>query len=161
MSTKQRSSLRIALFQPDIPQNTGAMMRVCACLGVGLDIIEPCGFPWKEREFKRTGMDYIQAVQLQKHESWEKFNATRKPKRLILLTTKTDQLYTSFTFRNDDVLMAGRESAGVPDDVYNAVDEHVTIPMHPGARSMNVVNATALIIGEALRQTDGFYKGDS
>jgi tRNA (cytidine/uridine-2'-O-)-methyltransferase len=144
--------IRIALYQPDIPQNTGAMMRLCACLGVGLDIIEPCGFPWDERKIRRSGMDYIDHVDLVRHGSWERFLETYRSRRFVLLTTKTDTPYTRFTFTENDILIAGRESAGVPDDVHNAVTARVTIPMAGATRSLNVVNATAMIVGEALRQ---------
>lgn len=138
-------------------------MRLCACLGVGLDIIEPCGFPWDERKIRRSGMDYIEHVDLVRHGSWERFVDAYLPplegeglkeggKRLVLLTTKTDVPYTRFIFTDNDILIAGRESAGVPDDVHNAVTARVTIPMAGATRSLNVVNATAMIVGEALRQ---------
>lgn len=145
---------RLALYQPDIPQNAGAAMRLCACLGAGLDVIEPCGFVWDDKKIKRSGMDYIDAADIRKFPSWAHFREHYAGKqRIILLTTKTDRPYTGFTFAPDDVLLMGRESAGVPDDVHDAADERLTIPMRPGMRSLNVVNAAAIVLGEALRQT--------
>lgn len=146
---------RLALYQPDIPQNVGAALRLCACLGAGLDIIEPCGFPWDERKIKQSAMDYIDLINYTRHESWGAFRAQTKG-RLILMTTKAAVPYTQFEFRTDDVLIAGRESAGVPDEVHNAADARIFIPMQPGARSLNVVNASAMILGEALRR-NGYF----
>lgn len=147
--------LRISLYQPDIPQNTGAMMRVCACLGMGLDLIEPFGFPWKPELFKRSGMDYVDLVHFQKHSSWGAYTEKLGDNnRLILMTTKTDQSYTSFKFRKGDILLAGRESSGVPQEVHDFCEHRVTIPMHGTARSMNIVNATSIIAAEALRQME-------
>ena len=145
--------MRIALFQPDIPQNTGAAIRVCACLGLGLDIIEPCGFLWNEKKMTRTAMDYKNHVDIQRHLNWDAFHETYKNNRIILMTTKGSTNYTDFQFQKDDILMAGRESAGVPDEVHAQVDGRVLIPMYGQARSMNVINATSMILGEALRQT--------
>lgn len=146
------NKLRLAFFQPDMPQNTGAAIRLCACLGVGLDIIEPCGFLWKEREFKRTAMDYYTAAAIIRHTGWEKFRSAYEGRRLVVMTTKAAMPYTDFAFRNDDILIAGRESAGVTDEVLTAADARIVIPMRPGLRSLNVVNASAMILGEALRQ---------
>lgn len=146
--------LRLALYQPDIPQNTGAAMRLCACLGTGLDIIEPCGFVLDDRKIRRSGMDYIENTDIQRHTSWDRFlDVYQGKRRIILLTTKTETAYTAFTFRPDDILLAGRESAGVPDDVHNTADGRITIPMPGGGRSLNVINASAMVLGEALRQT--------
>lgn len=141
---------RLALYQPDIPQNVGAALRLGACLGVGIDVIEPCGFPWDERKIKQSGMDYVELADVVRHESWAAFRA-QATGRLILMTTKAALPYTEFEFQTNDVLIAGRESAGVPDEIHNAVDARVYIPMQPGARSLNVVNASAMILGEALR----------
>lgn len=145
--------INIALYQPDIPQNVGAAMRLCACTGVPLDIIEPCGFPWDQKKIQRAGMDYMDIVDLRRHASWSQFQGHYPESRLILMTTKTEQSYCDFEFKSGDILIAGRESAGVPEDVHDAVHHHVTIPMAGKARSMNVINATSMILGEALRQT--------
>ncbi len=144
---------RIALYQPDIPQNVGAAMRLCACLGTALDIIEPCGFPWDERKIRQAGMDYVGLVNMCRHTSWDEFYS-QKQGRIILMTTKASVPYTAFEFQANDILLAGRESAGVPDDVHACADGRVVIPMRGSARSLNIVNATAMIAGEALRQTN-------
>lgn len=143
----------LALYQPDIPQNAGAAIRLCACLGTTLDIIEPCGFPWDERKIKQSAMDYIDLTATHRHTSWNAFTDTYKNKqRIILMTTKGAIPYTEFKFNADDILLAGRESAGVPDDVHDMADARVFVPMAPNARSLNVINASAMILGEALRQ---------
>lgn len=144
--------IHIALYQPDIPQNVGAAMRLCACLGVTLDIIHPCGFPWDYKKIKQSGMDYVEQVNVIEHTSWDAFQETYKTHRIILMTTKTDLAYTDFTFQDNDILMAGRESAGVPEEVHNQLKNRVTIPMAGQARSLNIINATSMITGEALRQ---------
>ena len=147
--------VRICLYQPDIPQNVGAMMRLCACLGVPLDIVEPCGFPWDERKIRQAGMDYIEFVEYRRHESWEAFRAQAGLKdggRIVLMTTKGALPYTEFQFQEGDILLAGRESSGVPDEIHQIVDARVVIPMQSGMRSLNIVNSTAMIVGEALRQ---------
>jgi tRNA (cytidine/uridine-2'-O-)-methyltransferase len=146
--------MRLALFQPDIPQNAGAVLRLGACLGVPVDIIEPCGFVLSDRRLKRAGMDYIAAADIARHESWASFAATRRG-RLVLLTTKGDTAYHHFAFRADDTLLLGRETAGVPDEVHRACDARLRIPLMPGRRSLNLAVAAALALGEALRQTDG------
>jgi len=148
-----QSPIGIALYQPDMPQNVGAAMRLCACMGMALDVIEPCGFPWNRQKMQRSGMDYIDMVDLTRHESFLAFTKARPDNRLILMTTKTDRPYTDFKFKRGDILIAGQESAGVPLDVHNAITHHVTIPMFGAARSLNVINATAMITGEAIRQT--------
>lgn len=148
--------MEIALYQPDIPQNVGAMMRLCACMDVPMHIIEPCGFPWDERKFKRTGMDYLTHVNYQRHSAWQKFfdeQKKQKEKRIILMTAHADHSYLDFEFQDDDILMAGRESAGAPDDIHTLADARICIPMHGPTRSLNIVNATSMILGEALRQT--------
>lgn len=154
-------TIRLALFQPDIPQNTGTMLRLAACLGVGVDIIEPCGFVWSEAKMKRAGMDYLRHVNLVRHRSWNSFQDQLRPRRLVLLTTKTDQAYSDFQFKPGDSLMVGRESAGVPDDVHDGADARVTIPMAPAMRSINVAMSAAMVLGEALRQTGGFPQHQS
>lgn len=144
--------IHIALYQPDIPQNVGAAMRLCACLGISLDIIHPCGFPWDYKKIKQSGMDYVEQVDLIEHNSWAAFQETYKERRIVLMTTKTNTAYTDFEFQENDILMAGRESAGVPEEVHEQLEHHITIPMAGQARSLNIINATSMIAGEALRQ---------
>jgi tRNA (cytidine/uridine-2'-O-)-methyltransferase len=152
--------VRLALYEPDIPQNAGALMRLGACLGVGIDLIEPCGFLLSDRGLKRAGMDYLKSADIRRHESWNRFCQDRQPEngRLVLLTTRGDMAYTEFTFRPDDVLLVGRESAGVPDSVHAAANARLTIPLISGLRSLNVAQAAAMVLGEALRQTGLFPK---
>ena len=152
--------MRLALYEPDIPQNAGSLMRLGACLGVGIDIIEPCGFLLSDRNFRRAGMDYLQSADIRRHESWARFYETTRPaaSRLILLTTGGDTAYADFAFTPGDVLLVGRESAGVPPAVHDAVDARLVIPLRPGLRSLNVAQAAAMVLGEALRQTNGFPK---
>jgi tRNA (cytidine/uridine-2'-O-)-methyltransferase len=147
--------MRIALYQPDIPQNTGTILRLCACLGIEAHIIEPTGFPSSDRAFRRAGMDYLNAVALTRHASWRDFETWRRlrPCRLILFTTKATLSYLDFSFAADDVLLFGRESAGASEAVHTAADARLLIPMRPGMRSLNVAIAAALAAGEALRQT--------
>lgn len=142
----------IALYQPDIPQNVGAAIRLAACLGVELHIIEPCGFPWDERKIRQSAMDYIDQLSLLRHSSWESFLGAIKGRRLALLTTKSTQSYYDFNFENGDILLLGRESAGVPEMVHNMVQARLTIPMAGKARSLNVINAASMVLGEAMRQ---------
>ncbi len=150
--------MQLALYQPDIPQNTGTLLRLGACLGIGVDIIEPAGFPVSERAFKRAGMDYLDQVRITRHISFEAFNSARQQSqaRLILLTTKGAVPYTEFAFRPDDILMVGRESAGVPEHVHACADARVVIPLLPHTRSLNVAISAAMVMGEALRQTAQF-----
>jgi len=147
--------MRIALFQPDIPQNTGTILRLCACLKVEAHIIEPAGFPVSDRHFRRAGMDYLDQVTIMRHDSWSKFELWRRQDggRLILLTTKGEQGYLDHQYRPSDVLLLGRESAGVPGEVAAAADARLVIPIQPGLRSLNVAMAAAMVLGEALRQT--------
>lgn len=147
--------MRLALFEPDIPQNTGTLMRLCACLNVPLDIIEPCGFVLSDKNLKRAGMDYIDHLDLTRHMNWEAFKAAQKG-RLVLMSTKASKSYLDFSFHPDDVLIAGRESLGVPEHVHTQCDARVFIPMQPGLRSLNVALASGMILGEALRQIKGF-----
>lgn len=150
--------MRLALYQPDIPQNTGAMLRLAACLGLDMEIIEPCGFVWSDKHMRRAGMDYLDLVVPVRHASWDTFVASHEAAggRLILLTTKGSLPHTQFVFRADDCLLLGRESAGVPDEVHKSADARLRIPMRPGLRSINVAMAGAIVLGEALRQTNGF-----
>lgn len=147
--------LRIALYQPDIPGNTGTILRLAACLGLGVDIIEPAGFDISDRNLKRSGMDYLTAVSLVRHVNWQQFEDWRngKNRRLILASTKAALPYPQFEFRRNDILLFGRESAGVPDHVHDAADARILIPMVAGQRSINVAMSAAMIAGEALRQT--------
>jgi tRNA (cytidine/uridine-2'-O-)-methyltransferase len=147
--------MRIALFQPDIPQNTGTILRLCACLDVEAHIIEPAGFPVSDRHFRRSGMDYLDQVRIVRHISWADFEVWRRQAalRLLLLTTKASRSYLDCHYSADDILLLGRESAGVPDAVAEAADERLAIPMRPGMRSLNIAMAAAMALGEALRQT--------
>ena len=148
--------MHIALFQPDIPQNTGTILRLCACLGAAAHIIEPAGFPISDRHFRRAGMDYLDHVDLSRHDSWSKFEEWRNEagSRLVLFTTKAAGSYLDFHYRSDDILLFGRESAGVTDEVTAAADARVVIPIRPSLRSLNVAMSAAMALGEALRQTD-------
>lgn len=146
--------MRIALYQPDIAQNTGSMMRLASCMGCELHIIEPCGYALDDKKMRRVGMDYVDLATLVRHRSWEAFLDFRQSidARIILLTTKTTTPYTDITYRKNDLLLLGRESAGAPESVHQAVDLRVTIPMHGTARSLNVGMAASMVLGEALRQ---------
>jgi tRNA (cytidine/uridine-2'-O-)-methyltransferase len=146
--------LRIALYQPDIAGNTGTILRLAACLGLGVDIIEPAGFDISDRNLKRSGMDYLASVALQRHVNWQRFDEWRKDggSRLVLASTKAALPYTRFTFQPGDILLFGRESAGVPDHVHEAAEARILIPMVEGQRSINVAMSVAMIAGEALRQ---------
>jgi len=148
--------MRLALFQPDIPQNVGAAIRLAACLDVSLDIIEPCGFPLSDKSLKRVAMDYEAEVDLLRHDSWEKFmlHPHRKAGRLVLFTTRSAEPYVNFAFEPGDTLLFGRESAGVPDDVHDIAQARLFIPIR--GRSLNVTKTAAMALGEALRQTCGF-----
>ena len=147
-----RRTMRLALFEPDIPQNAGALMRLAACLGVGLDLIEPLGYVLSDRRMRRAGMDYLEGLDLVRHNSWETYRRARSG-RLLLLTTQGDTAYHRFDYRADDTLLLGRESAGVPLDVHQTADARLVIPLVPGRRSLNVALAAAMVLGEALRQT--------
>jgi tRNA (cytidine/uridine-2'-O-)-methyltransferase len=150
--------MRLALFQPDIPQNLGAALRLGACLGVAVDIIEPCGFPLSDRAVRRAAMDYAEMAEVRRHASWLRFleHPGRTEGRLVLLTTRGAVRLPEFAFRPSDVLLLGRESAGAPPEVHHAADARVYIPLIQGARSLKVVTAAAMALGEALRQTGGF-----
>ena len=145
--------MRLALFEPDIPQNAGAILRLGACLGVAVDIIEPCGFLLDDRRLRRAGLDYVSRATLVRHASWAHYLAAHATGRLVLLTTAGDVPYHRFAFRQDDTLLLGRESAGVPDAVHRDVAARLRVPMLPGLRALNVALAAAIVLGEALRQT--------
>jgi tRNA (cytidine/uridine-2'-O-)-methyltransferase len=147
--------MQIALFQPDIPQNTGTILRLCACLDVAAHIIEPAGFPVSDRHFRRAGMDYLDHVSLMRHDSWSKFEQWRDEAgyRLILFTTKAAGSYLDYRYGADDILLFGRESAGVTAEVAAAADARLAIPIKPGLRSLNIAMSVAMALGEALRQT--------
>lgn len=149
------TGLRIALYQPDIPGNTGTILRLAACLGLGVDIIEPAGFDISDRNLKRAGMDYLASVSLVRHVNFERFEQWRREsgRRLVLASTKAAERYTDFAYRSDDILLFGRESAGVPETVHDKADARVIIPMVEGQRSINVAMSAAMIAGEALRRT--------
>lgn len=148
--------MRLALYEPDIPQNTGTLMRLCACLNIPLDIIEPCGFLLTDKNLQRAGMDYLERLDMRRHASWRVFQDTNPAARRVLLTTKAAQSFVDFGFQKDDILIAGRESAGVPNAVHDAVGARVVVPMVKGVRSLNVAVAAAMVLSEALRQTDLF-----
>jgi tRNA (cytidine/uridine-2'-O-)-methyltransferase len=148
--------MRIALFEPDIPQNAGTMLRLAACLGLDAHLIEPAGFPTTDRAFRRAGMDYLDQVALTRHASWARFEAWRRAEalRLVLFTTAGDTPYLAHRFRPEDILLFGRESSGVPEEVHRAAEARLVIPMRPGLRSLNVAIACAMAVGEAVRQTN-------
>ena len=152
--------MRLALFQPDIPQNTGALIRLSACLKVPLDIIEPCGFVLDDKRLRRAGLDYHDQAAVSRHRSWDAYQRQRRG-RLLLLTTKASAPYTGFSFRRDDNLLLGRESAGVPEEVHQAAEERIVIPISADCRSLNVALAAAMVLGEALRQTGAFPQAES
>jgi tRNA (cytidine/uridine-2'-O-)-methyltransferase len=150
--------MRLALYEPDIPQNAGTLLRLGACLGVAVDIIEPCGFLLDDRRLRRAGLDYLDRVDMTRHRSWRAYLAARQG-RLVLLTTSGDTPYTDFSYRPDDTLLVGRESAGVPPEVHESAAARLAIPLRPGLRSLNVALAAAMVLGEALRQTEQFPVG--
>ena len=148
--------MRIALYEPDIPQNTGNIFRTAACFGVPVDVIEPCGFLFSTKLFRRSGMDYLDHVDVTRHENWFAFQTERQTQpplsRLILLTTKSQHRFTDFSFAPGDILLFGSESAGVPEHVHQAADHRLTIPIRPALRSLNLSSACAMVVCEALRQ---------
>lgn len=145
-------TIHLAFYQPEIPQNVGAGLRLCACLGMPADIIEPTGFAWDDAKIRRSGMDYIPYVTINKHANWANFASHYQDRRIILMTTKSTQSYLDFTFQKGDILLAGQESAGVPPEIHESCDHRITIPMAQGPRSLNIINACAMVAGEALRQ---------
>ncbi len=151
--------MRLALYEPDIPQNTGALLRLGACLGTPVDVIEPCGFVLTDQRLRRTVMDYIGQVDWHRHMSWSAYLSGRQEKasgRLVLLSTRGRQRHVDMSYRADDTLVLGRESAGVPTQVWRDCDKSVRVPLSGGTRSLNVVTAAAIVLAEALRQTGGF-----
>lgn len=146
------AQLNLVLFQPDIAQNVGALIRLCACLDLRLHIVEPCGFPWDTRKIRQVAMDYLDHVEIIRHSSWDDFISAADNGRLILMTTKAAQPYTAFSFADGDYLIAGSESSGAPDYVHARADGRVIIPMRGGMRSLNIACSVAMISGEALRQ---------
>lgn len=155
--------MRLALYQPDIPQNCGTLLRLAACLAVPVDLIEPFGFLWEDKRLRRAGLDYAVLASVTRHSSWETFHGARQGQRqrLLLLTSAGSTAYTDFTYRPDDILLLGRESAGVPESVHAAADARLAIPLSAGFRSLNVAVAGAMVLGEALRQTAGFPQQES
>ena len=153
--------MEIALYEPDIPQNTGTILRLGACLGVPVHIIEPAGFPVSDRAFRRAGLDYLDRVKIERHVSFAAFEDWRRTRgrRLVLLTTRAKQAYPAFAFRDGDILLCGRESSGVPDHVHAAADASLRIPMRAGLRSLNIAVALSMVLGEALRQTGRLNDG--
>jgi tRNA (cytidine/uridine-2'-O-)-methyltransferase len=147
--------MRLVLFEPDIPQNAGSLLRLGACLGVGVDIVEPCGFVFGETQMRRAGMDYLDRADYRLHPSWEAFLAQHEG-RIVLLTARASQAYMEFAFAPGDAILLGRESAGVPEHVHARADARLRIPMKSGLRSINVAQAGAMVLGEALRQTGMF-----
>lgn len=145
--------MRIVLYQPEIPQNAGTILRLAACLGVGVDVIEPCGFVWSERRMRRAGMDYLEFAAVRRHSSWSAFLVDREAGRLVLATTRGALSLPDARFEADDHLILGRESAGVPEEVHAAADLAVRVPMVDGARSLNVAASAAILLAEGLRQT--------
>ncbi len=150
--------MRLALFEPDIPQNLGAFIRLSAGMGVPLDVIEPCGFPVDDKRIRRAAMDYYDLARLTRHASWAAFCRDRPGGRLVLLSTAGATRLPEAVFRPDDILLLGRESAGVPPEVHERADLRVRIPLQAGARSLNVALSAAMVLSEALRQTSGFEK---
>ena len=148
--------MRIALYQPDIAQNTGTILRMAVCFGLPVDIIEPCGFVWDSKELKRAGMDYLEKADVTRHMSWETFLHQNQNARLVLLTTKSSIPYTQFKFEKNDILLFGRESAGVPEEVHNYAHGRIRIPMKKDERSLNLAVSCAIATSEALKQTTFF-----
>jgi tRNA (cytidine/uridine-2'-O-)-methyltransferase len=154
-----RIIVRIALYRPDIPQNTGTILRLAACFGVAVDVVGPAGFDLSDRALRRAGLDYAEHAALVRHVSWERFLADRPGGRLVLLTTAAETRHCDFLFRPDDVLLFGRESGGVPPAVHGAADARLRIPLRAGRRSLNLAVACGIALAEALRQTGGFEPG--
>lgn len=148
--------MRLALYQPEIPQNAGTMIRMAACFGLPVDIIEPCGFIFDDRRFERAGMDYLKETEINRYVSFDAYLEEKPQGRLILLTTKASLPYTRFQFEKNDILLMGRESAGVPEEVHKQADGRVLIPMKKQMRSLNVAISCGIVLGEAMRQTGLF-----
>lgn len=154
--------MRLALYQPDIPPNTGTILRMAACLSIPVDVIGPTGFDMTDRALRRAGLDYLEHAEIARHESFSTFDAWRLAagKRLVLATARADRTHLAYTFRPNDIVLMGRESAGVPDMIHQIADARIGIPMKNGMRSLNIAVAAAIIMGEALRQTGGFPRTD-
>ncbi len=148
--------MRLALYQPDIPQNAGTILRLAACWGIAVDVIGPAGFDMRDKALRRAGLDYLDAAEICRHISFAAFQAARGPGRLVLLTTRGESRHCDYRFASTDTLLLGRESAGVPDEVHRLADARVAIPLRAGLRSLNIAVAAAIVLGEALRQTEGF-----
>ena len=146
------SGPKIALYEPDIPQNTAAIIRTCACLGAKLEIIEPCGFLLSDKRFKRVVMDYMDLEQIEFYQSSEKFFEKKQNQRIVLMTTKGSISYTKFKFKSDDTILFGRESAGVPEEVHKLIKDRLKIPMNGKVRSLNIASSAAIVLAESLRQ---------
>ena len=146
------SGPKIALYEPDIPQNTAAIIRTCACLGAKLEIIEPCGFLMSDKRFKRVVMDYMDLEQIEFYQSYEKFFEKKQNQRIVLMTTKGSISYTEFEFKSDDTILFGRESAGVPEKVHKLIKDRLKIPMNDKVRSLNIASSVAIVLAESLRQ---------
>ena len=144
---------KIALYEPDIPQNTAAIIRTCACLGADLEIIEPCGFLFSDKRFKRVVMDYMDEKMIKFYQSSDEFFKSKKNKRVVLMTTKTTKSYTTFKFKDNDTILFGRESAGVPKNIHNLIEHKLKIPMVSNKRSLNIASSVAIVISENLRQS--------
>ena len=149
--------MRLALYQPEIPQNAGTLIRLGACVGVPIDIIEPTGFVWSDKHLKRAGMDYVDLANVKRFESWETYKEQQQSKRIVLIDTKATTSFWDFLFKPEDILMLGKESAGVPEDVYQSIPNRVRIPMLPERRSLNMAIAGAMILAESLRQVQHVY----
>ena len=145
---------KIALYEPDIPQNTAAIIRTCSCLGAKLEIIEPCGFLFNDRRFKKVVMDYMDETKIKFYKSVEEFFKVKNDKRVILMTTKAKKIYTEFSFKKDDTILFGRESAGVPEKIHKKILNKIKIPMVKNKRSLNIATSVAIVLAETLRQTD-------
>ncbi|MDX9689988.1 MAG: tRNA (cytidine(34)-2'-O)-methyltransferase [Proteobacteria bacterium] len=153
--------LSLSLYQPDIPTNTGSLLRLGACLGVPLQIIEPCGFVWDDKKLKRVAMDYIDHATYRRYKDWQDFKENGTQSRIVLLSTQSSIPYTAFTFQPGDTLLLGRESAGVPEEIHQSANARILIPMINGARSLNIALSAAVVLGEALRQLGGFPAKES
>ena len=145
---------KIALYEPDIPQNTAAIIRTCVCLGAKLEIIEPCGFHLSDKRFKRVVMDYINLDKIKIHQSADKFFESKKNHRVVLMTTKASMSYLKFKFEKDDTILFGRESAGVPENIHQSINDRLKIPMNENTRSLNIASSVAIVLAESLRQTE-------
>ena len=152
MTHNNKTTINIALYQPDIPQNTAAIIRICSCLGISLEIIKPCGYFFDKKKLDRIYLDYLENCNLIFHESYDDFLLTKKKMRLILLTTKSNKSYTKFNYNENDTLLFGKESSGVPSFIHDNIEHKLTIPMNKNVRSLNIASSVAIVASEALRQ---------